>query len=313
MTSKSQGRGSDCSSSHAIGSQAYLASCTHAFWCDRSSRENRAFAQGDVVFCKIDDVWRLFRALRRTRKRIVLVTGEGDKPVTPELYSQRPPHVHHWFGTNMFAEAEDTTPIPLGLGSENDVTTLNVGDIAGATARGIKRHKLLYANFGTASNPLVREPLRVWLQRPEQGWITQQEHAGCSSRAAYLEALFSHCFVFCPPGNGEDTHRMWEALYCGAIPVARESPALRNFKDLPILFVPRLDAISESFLRDTFARWPEHKYSSAKLDVRYWRERFTEAQTVAKRRGAVTLVEWARAWANEAWRVARAAAGHAKA
>lgn len=278
--------------------------CNHAFWCNASPAENADFSHGDVVFCKIDEVWRLFRALRRTRKRVILVTGEGDKPVTPHLYAQKPPHVFHWFGTNMFAEADDTTPVPLGLGGESDATTLNVSEIEEFASRGIKRDKLLYANFGAASNPRLREPLRDWLRRPEQNWIKREEHTGISGRSAYLEALFSHHFVFCPPGNGEDTHRMWEALYCGAIPVVRESPAMRNFKDLPILFVPKLDGISEGFLRAALADWPAGKFQRDKLDIGYWQGEFAKAQRAACKRGPVSIGEWGGAWVKEVRRIA---------
>jgi len=279
--------------------------CDHAFWHNAAPRENPGFRHGQVVFCKIDEVWRLFRALRRTRRRIVLVTGEGDKPVTPELYSQKPPHVSHWFGMNMFAVAPDVTPIPLGLGAEGHPATLDWREIQEAISSSPPRTKLLYANFGAASNPSVREPLATWVRRPSQNWMTVEDHSQQSGRASYLQNLLSHHFVFCPPGNGEDTHRMWEALYCGAIPVVRESPVMRDFSDLPILFVPRLDEISENFLQDVLARWPKHEFSSAKLDVGYWRDRFTEAQTMASHRGSVTAAEWMHAWVGEAWRLVR--------
>jgi len=280
-------------------SDAYVDACDHVFWCDARPHESRALKSGALVFCKIDEVWRLFRALRRTRKRIVLLTGEGDKPVSPELYAQKPPHVHHWFGTNMFADGTDTTAIPLGLGARPDSATLESDEIRKAAALGIKRDQLLYANFGTASNPGLREPLSAWLQRPEQSWITRHPHTAQPGKAGYLEALLSHHFVFCPPGNGEDTHRMWETLYCGAIPVVRESPAMRHFKDLPILFVPQFDGLSEQFLRDELSAWPQRHFSREKLGMDYWKARFSAAQQAALIRGPLNLKEWCGAWIKE--------------
>lgn len=288
-----------------VNGDAFSRICDHQFWHDAQPFENPTFQHGDVVFCKIDEVWRLFRALRRTRKRIVLVTGEGDKPVSPELYAQKPPHVSHWFGMNMFAEGSDVTPLPLGLGAEGHPATLDWREIQEATSKPPPRTKLIYANFGKASNPGVREPLAAWVRRPSQNWMTVEDHSQQSGRTSYLQNLLSHHLVFCPPGNGEDTHRMWEALYCGAIPVARKSPAMRAFSDLPILFVSRLEEISENFLYDALARWPKREFSLAKLDVGYWRGRFTEAQTRAGRRGCVTVAEWMRAWIAEAWRFVR--------
>lgn len=288
-----------------VNSDAFRQLCDHGFWHDEAQREDAGFRHGDIVFCKIDEVWRLFRALRRTRKRIVLVTGEGDKPVSPELYAQKPPHVSHWFGMNMFAEGSDVTPLPLGLGAEGHPATLDWREIQEATSNPPPRTKLLYANFGTASNPDVREPLAAWVRRPSKNWMTVEDHSQQSGRTSYLQNLCSHHFVFCPPGNGEDTHRMWEALYCGAIPVARKSPAMRAFSVLPILFVDRLDEISEEQLRRVLIERQTKQYSIAPLDIEYWREQFKSARDVARRVGVMSRREYLMAWIKEVRRVWR--------
>lgn len=288
-----------------LNGDVFATACDHCFWSNARAFENKDFRHGQIVFCKIDEVWRLFRALRRTRSRIVLVTGEGDKPVTSDLYAQKPPHISHWFGTNMFAAGPDTTPVPLGLGSESDEATINASEIASEHVLGAKREKLIYANFATVSNPALREPLREWLIQPEQSWITRDEHQAGEGRAAYLKSLFTHHFVLCPPGNGEDTHRMWEALYCGAIPVARESRAMRYFKDLPVLFVEKLNSLSERSLRDILRSWPRRGSSRAKLDLDFWRGRFAAARENAQRRGRLTIREVVSAWIAETHRILR--------
>lgn len=47
----------------------------------------------------------------------------------------------------------------------------------------------------------------------------------------YLEELSNHYFCFCSRGNGIDTHRFWEALYLGVIPVivVNEYTKMDNF------------------------------------------------------------------------------------
>jgi hypothetical protein len=277
----------------------FLGMCDHAFWCDSAPFENRALRNGSTVFCKIDEAWRIFRALRRTRKRIVLVTGEGDKPVTPELWAHKPPHVFHWFGTNMFVENPTATPLPLGLGNADGKVTLHWTEIQRASQNPPQRKRLLYANFGTSSNPAVRVPLLNWVRHPDQSWITTETHSAESGKSGYLSQLLSHHFVLCPPGNGEDTHRMWEALYCGAIPVVRESPAMRAFKDLPVLFVTDLEGISERNLRETLNAWDSRKFSREMLDISFWEGRVAKAKAQCAHAGRVTPREWLRAWMSE--------------
>jgi hypothetical protein len=285
-----------------LNNDAFRKICDHCFWHDGAPVENAAFRSGDIVFCKIDEVWRIFRALRRTRKRIVLVTGEGFKPVTPDLYRQKPPHVAHWFGTNMFAIAEDVTPLPLGVGNAAGGSALRPEEFPVDPPRPENRSLLLYANFTSATNSAVREPLSRWVAG--KSWITSTGHTGDGGKAAYLEALRRHHFVLCPPGAGEDTHRMWESLYCGAIPVVRCSPVMRTFHDLPVLFVDEFRNLTEKFLREILAHWPHEKFSRLKLRHDYWRDRLEHARGSARCRGRVTIPEWVAAWAREIKRVA---------
>ncbi|MFV0337001.1 MAG: hypothetical protein ACK5LK_01985 [Chthoniobacterales bacterium] len=285
-----------------VNADAFRGLCDHAFWHNAEPRKNPHFRHGDIVFCKIDEAWRLFRALRRTRKRIVLVTGEGDKPISPELWKQRPPHILAWFGMNMFASAESAYPIPLGLGNSDGTKTPHWSEIQTALAAPPPRTQLLYANFGTDSNPGVREPLQKWLQRPKQNWITQRPHTDAAGKSGYLHDLMSHHFVLCPPGNGEDTHRMWEALYCGAIPVVRNSPAMRDFHELPVLFVNDFLTLTPEFLEKKIGQWDSH--SRKQLDVKFWQSRFLAAKKQALNSGPLGLDMCLRAWCQEIGRVA---------
>jgi hypothetical protein len=286
-----------------VNGDAFRGFCDHLFWHNAAPRENPNFRHGDVVFCKIDEVWRLFRALRRTRCRIVLVTGEGDKPVDAALWEQKPPQIWHWFGTNHFVEHPAATPVPLGLGNQGGTSTLEWEQIQRAGEGG--RKGLLYANFRAGSNPPVRGPLLEWLEKPAQAWITRDPHGAGSGMAGYLERLRSHHFVFCPPGNGEDTHRMWEALYCGAIPVIRQSPAMREFRDLPLVEVGDLTQLTAAGLRTILENWPPPGCSRAKLDGGTWRKRILEKKEEALQRGRLSLREFLEGWRMELVRIAR--------
>jgi len=284
-----------------INGDAFRAMCDHTFWHNAEPWENPHFRSGDVVFCKIDEVWRLFRALRRTRKRIVLVTGEGDKPVTEELWGQKPAQVFHWFGSNHFVDDPAGTPLPLGLGNAGGAATLEWDQLGGSSDA--ERSGLLYANFRAGSNPEVRGPLLQWLAEPSQSWITGEAHGAEGGKEGYLKRLRNHHFVLCPPGNGEDTHRMWEALYAGAIPVVRESPAMREFRDLPILFFEDLRSVTEAVLREDLQRRTNEKKTLEKLDAAYWRDRIESKRVAVRRLGRVSAREWILGWTKEIVRI----------
>jgi hypothetical protein len=54
-------------------------------------------------------------------------------------------------------------------------------------------------------------------------------------KLALLASTFR--FVACPRGNGTDTHRFWETLYRGSIPVVKESAWSKSIADLGIPLV----------------------------------------------------------------------------
>ena len=55
--------------------------------------------------------------------------------------------------------------------------------------------------------------------------------------------------MLCPRGNGLDTHRAWETLYLGRIPVVKRSAMDAVFDDeLPVIFVNDWENMTLSFL-----------------------------------------------------------------
>jgi hypothetical protein len=253
------------------------------------------------VFCKIDEAWRFLSAARRRRSRVVLVTGEGDHPVDKLLWSHKPPQVVRWFGTNMFVNAPEAVAIPLGLGNANGKKTLSWEAICGTSGDRPRRTGLLYANFSAHSNATVRGPLLEWLGQPAQSWVTRDSHG--VGKSNYLEQLLRHHFVLCPPGNGEDTHRLWESLYCGAIPVVRNSPAIAAFRDLPMLVVDDLRSLTPQILQGYLDQRPAFRSDQMIFD--YWADCIASARRAAAGMPRLTMIEWMSAWLQELQAVAK--------
>lgn len=108
----------------------------------------------------------------------------------------------------------------------------------------------LYINFRKETNRAVRVPLaRHFEAKAGEPWITHDKPSPRGDNQGFLEQIMRHRFVLCPPGNGVDTHRMWEALAAGAIPVVQKSPAIEPFASLPVLVVEDLRCVNLSLLR----------------------------------------------------------------
>mgnify|MGYP000161873584 CR=1 FL=1 len=83
--------------------------------------------------------------------------------------------------------------------------------------------------------------------------------------------IYKYCF--CPRGNGIDTHRIWEALYMGCIPVVKKHTThLFENSNLPILFVEDWDKITQQLLDDTIERFKTMNFNYDKLTLEYWKQ-----------------------------------------
>ncbi len=231
-----------------------------------------SFAGGDVVFCKIDEVLNLFEKVRLTRKRIILVTGEGDLPC--DLFRQQflPINIVRWFATNVTNAHPRVTALPLGLGSSRDSVTISQDQINKERCKNVPRDKWLYVNFRPQTNPSIREPVFSHFARlaPSESWIKMDQPGAVGGNDEFLLNLLTHRFVLCPAGNGVDTHRMWESLASGAIPVILRSQAMEPFRGLPILYVDRYEEVTMELLQEASRRIRPATLDEPMLQAGYW-------------------------------------------
>ena len=59
-------------------------------------------------------------------------------------------------------------------------------------------------------------------------------------------------FVLSPQGTGLDTHRTWEAIIVGCIPIVLSSNLDELYKDLPIIVIESWDKLNKSFLEKEY-------------------------------------------------------------
>lgn len=278
--------------SNIVRSDLYQQYCNHIYWNNLSPRANTDFHTGDIVFCKIDEVLHFFEKLRLTRKKIILVTGEGDNPCDDFLQQFLPKNVVRWFATNVTHPHPKVTALPLGLGGINDLVTLNVKKIA--ASNNIVRDRWLYVNFRPMTNRAVRQKIYDNFQQlaRHQSWITFELSRQHGDNDHFLTQLQSHHFVLAPPGNGIDTHRLWEALVAGAYPVAFRSRALEPFESLPILFIDHDRELTLDFLKVKLPFLEEKKKNLEMLSMSYWMQKIKEAQSNCHDQANLSWNEW---------------------
>ncbi|KAI3656786.1 hypothetical protein MP638_004133 [Amoeboaphelidium occidentale] len=77
-----------------------------------------------------------------------------------------------------------------------------------------------------------------------------------------------------PPGLGVDTHRTWEALYLGRIPIILSSRIDVLFQDLPVLIVKDWSELTTQKILSEYKRimtkWAKGEFKFEKMYMSYW-------------------------------------------
>jgi hypothetical protein len=127
-----------------------------------------------------------------------------------------------WLAQNSLVESVPN--FPLGV-TDNDIMRY-------MHKRGPK-HKLIYKNFGTQTNP----PQRIACDR----WVPiDNEYAKSENREHYYNNLASSYFTVSPNGYGVDCHRHWEALCFDCIPIVTRSRVVEDLSTkFPMVIIER--------------------------------------------------------------------------
>lgn len=268
--------------------------CDAVYYSDACPRENLEFRAGQSVFCKTEQVPRLFERLRLTRKRVVLVSGESDFPCDERLQRFLPPQVAKWFATNVTSPHPRVSSIPLGIGRRGDLVTPSELELQAHYRPAPEREMSLYINFRTATNEAVRRPVFDALQRRRaEPWLIFCEPAK-KTNAEFLAEMMVHRFVLCPPGNGVDTHRFWETLATGGVPVAFRNACTRSFEYLPVVLVDSCDELSMERLQAEWQRLAPRWQVPQELAFDFWLNRVAAERTLLARRPQLSAIDFLR-------------------
>jgi hypothetical protein len=228
------------------------------------------FRKEKIVYTHTIYVKDLFEELKNIDSEFIVVTHNGDVNID----FPPPDNVKMWFSQNVNIIHKQIESIPIGL--ENDRWFPDMKKKEKMIAKMQEPHRnyyeltgnLLCMNFNIQTNPSKRtEPYRLL---KDKTWVTV--HMGYAFDK-YLDDIYNHKFVLCPEGNGMDTHRTWETLYMGSIPVEKRNLNNRFYEDLPICFVDDWSQVTEKFLEDEYIRIKNLIWNHSKLEFKYWKER----------------------------------------
>ena len=223
----------------------------------------------DLVFCKTDFIGKIKESLENTKVKIHLITHESDYAITQEIFNfLNSEKIISWRAINIEYQHEKLKAIPLGFANDYCHATLKYNDTL--NVKEVNPNKLVYINNRVHTYPKERKILYDKFSTDDM-W-TVRNPSDITDKYQYREELLNHKFCMCPRGNGIDTHRFWECLYLGVIPIVIKNHNMNHFDELPVLFVDSfVDLIGEeNYLEKIYSDFSSESWNFDKLNVSWW-------------------------------------------
>lgn len=221
----------------------FLSCDTYAWVCDQELDINASrfsLDSSETFFakvCNIEYVLKLFEntnQVESTSKKLVI--GDSDHCPPIDMLERLSDYFRNIYCVNLNVDFSHPKiePIPLGLESPR---YRNGGKLS--NFRQIPQYEVserpisILVCWNDETNVVSRREARLQIESVENSMHIKRRISGTSCHHLMRKSLF----VACPAGNGLDTHRFWESLYLGAIPIVKMSERTKAYLGWPHLVV----------------------------------------------------------------------------
>jgi hypothetical protein len=222
----------------------------------------------NIVYTHTMYVKRLFEVISDVKNEFIVISHNCD--VNVDASFRLPENVVRWHTTNVNVVDERVQSIPIGLENERWYSSLHKKEMMLKISRKPKHFRnLLYINHNVKTNRNKRQPVYS-LER--NSWVTAERGVNGRDFNNYISNVYNHKYMICPIGNGMDTHRFWECLYMGTVPIVVRDINNWFYNDLPILYVNNWGKITEELLNDMWSNFEGGVWDRNKLTFEYWKD-----------------------------------------
>ena len=226
-------------------------------------------SENTIIFSNSLMIEPLFNDLRNINyTNLKLITTQTDRMINKKLFERMPNCISKWYSVNVNYENKKLIPIPLGLANDYSPKNLITKDFGDLDFKTHKKDKI-YVNFNKYTNLKERHHLYDLFQN--FNWATVDRKILDFNE--YQDNLKNHKFVLCPWGNGVDTHRIWEAIYSGSIPVIKDHITFKCLKSLPVIFIDDYKNLNYDYLINKSKELEPISIDNEFLNLNYWIEK----------------------------------------
>lgn len=208
----------------------------------------------NIWFCKIEFLNQDLEKIKKINKDITLIIGNSDFTFSRNELEQIPDNVKTIYASNSSC-TDNIRVFTLPLGVES--TTICKREFHGTPfsfasekEKNIRQQiekkdhvykNLIYCNFSISTNFSVRNELMAKALNIKH--ITTSNNI--LKYDQYYNEICNHKANLCPIGNGFDTVRTYETLYCNRIPIIYGSDIIYKnlLNDMPCIYIKNLEEL----------------------------------------------------------------------
>ena len=185
---------------------------SHHVFDETQSFDPKKVNNNEIIFINSDLIEIFFKIQDpKIQNKYILISHNSDKSPSKEELGLISEKIVHWFVQNLeFSSFDRISYLPIGL--ENKRWLRN--RIKNSTSSVISKSKLILCSFNEYNNYQVRKHVLDIADKNSCVEIKKFENTD-----KYYKELGNYKFILCPPGNGPDTHRIWESLIHKTFPI----------------------------------------------------------------------------------------------
>jgi hypothetical protein len=237
--------------------------------------------KNDTVYVNNSAIHNFFLTIfPKITEPFILVSGDSDILMYPNDYIDNP-KIIHWFCQNLMMSHPKMTHMPIGL-DYHTIANVNTMHPWGIGCNPIDQ-ELILKNVNIL--PLEERLCYCYINfhLPYWGINTRGDRQECleniDKNICYFQKDYltrksvwiqqsRFIFVVCPYGGGHDTHRLWESLILGNIPIIKSSGLDPLFENLNVCIVKSWSDINIKYLTNYLRSMKS--CNNNKLYLSYW-------------------------------------------
>jgi len=200
----------------------------------------------DIIFVKTDLLQHFFKYIyTRINKKFILLTGVAGLDVKygfREYLNEN--KIIKWIGCNICFEHPKVIKIPIGFGYKeqpNGNQSIIYESYINRKQLSNKENKLLITHLGNTHNS--RNNIVDIFRNKDYVFFSDKMNF-----EEYMKTIDNYKFVLCPRGCGTDTHRFWEVLLMGSIPIVEKNGLSDLYDKFPCIIVDNFKDINKDML-----------------------------------------------------------------